>query len=72
MMDALGLLALLIGSDATMGQGALSGLVIGLAWVATAMGVTYLFERKSFALYLINAGYHVAYYTIAGAVLGSF
>ena len=66
------MLALLIGPEATLGDGALTGLGVGAAWVATALGVTYLFSQKPFALYLIDAGYHVAYYIIAGAVLGAF
>ncbi|MEM1055507.1 MAG: DUF1761 domain-containing protein [Bacteroidota bacterium] len=65
-------LTVLIAPEAGPGEGALTGLGVGAAWVATGMGVTYLFEQKSFALYLINAGYHVAYYTIAGAVIGAF
>ncbi|MEL6610535.1 MAG: DUF1761 domain-containing protein [Bacteroidota bacterium] len=65
-------LTVLISPDATAGSGALTGLGIGSAWVATAMGVTYLFESKPFGLYLINAGYQVTYYTIAGAILGVF
>ena len=65
-------LSLLIGPEATMGEGALTGLGVGAAWGATALGVTYLFSQKPFALYLIDAGYHVAYYTIAGMVIGAF
>ncbi|MEM6326610.1 MAG: DUF1761 domain-containing protein [Bacteroidota bacterium] len=65
-------LTVLIAPEASMGEGALTGLGVGAAWVATAMGVTSLFARTPFALYLINAGYHVAYYTIAGAVIGAF
>ena len=65
-------LALFLPPEATAGSGALTGLGIGAAWVATAMGVTYLFSQKPFALFAIDAGYHVAYYTIAGAILGAF
>ena len=65
-------LALLLGPDATAGSGALTGLGVGAAWVATAMGVTSLFTQAPFALTAINAGYHVAYYALAGAILGAF
>jgi hypothetical protein len=47
-----------------------AGLAAGVAWVATSFGINYLFEKKSLALFGINAGYHVAQYTAIGAVLG--
>ena len=31
-------------------------LLAGLGWVATGLGVTYLFERRPLGLYLIDAG----------------
>lgn len=65
-------LSLIIGPDATVGGGALTGLGIGAAFPATAVGVNYLFSQRSLAHGLIDAGYHVAYYTVAGAILGAF
>jgi len=53
-------------------MGATAGLMAGLFWVATAMGITYLFERKSLKLYLINAGYHVVTFTLMGLILGAW
>jgi len=50
--------------------GALTGFSVGLFWVATAMGTTYLFERKSLKLFAINAGYHISTFTIMGLILG--
>ena len=50
--------------------GASAGFIAGLFWVATAMGITYLFERKSLKLFLINAGYHVVTFTVIGFILG--
>ena len=50
--------------------GATAGFMAGLFWVATAMGITYLFERKSLKLFLINAGYHVITFTVMGLILG--
>lgn len=50
--------------------GASAGFMTGLFWVATAMGITYLFERKTLKLFLINAGYHVITFTIVGLILG--
>lgn len=47
-----------------------SGLIIGVAWVATSFGVNYLFELKSLKLWLINAGYHAVQFSVYGLVFG--
>ncbi len=63
-------LALFLGPDRDALNGTLAGFMAGLFWVATAMGITYLFERKSMKLFLINAGYHVITFTLMGLILG--
>jgi len=63
-------LALFLGPDRNVLIGTLAGLMAGLFFVATAMGITYLFERKSMKLFLINAGYHVITFTVMGLILG--
>lgn len=50
--------------------GVTAGLLAGLGWVATSLGVTYLFERRPLRLYLIDAGYHVVTFAVMGAILG--
>jgi Protein of unknown function (DUF1761) len=50
--------------------GMAAGALAGVGWVATALGVTYLFERRPLSLYLIDAGYHVVTMVLSGAVLG--
>ncbi len=50
----------------------LAGLSVGLCWVATSLGVNYLFERRPLGLWLINAGYFVLQFTIMGAIIGAF
>ncbi len=47
-----------------------SGVGVGLFWVATSFGVNYLFELKSFKLWLINAGYHTLQFTLYGLIFG--
>jgi len=47
-----------------------SGVGVGLFWVATSFGVNYLFELKSFKLWLINAGYHTTQFTLYGLIFG--
>ena len=50
----------------------LAGLSVGLCWVATSLGVNYLFERRPLGLWLINSGYFVLQFTIMGAIIGAF
>jgi hypothetical protein len=47
-----------------------AGLSAGLCWVAASLGVNYLFERKTLALFLVNGGYHTAQFTLYGLILG--
>ena len=49
--------------------GTLVGASAGLLWVASSFGIQYLFERKSFKLFLINGGYHTFQFAIIGLVL---
>ncbi len=50
--------------------GLTAGALAGIGWVATAMGITYLFENRSGKLFLINAGYHAVTFVIMGGILG--
>lgn len=52
-------------------EGGITGLWIGLGFVATAFGATALFGGWSLRLYLIQAGYQVAGLVVMGAILGS-
>jgi uncharacterized protein DUF1761 len=65
-------LAVFLGSDSSWTSGLHSGALIGLLWIATAYGVTYLFEQRSMRLFLINAGYCVVLFSIMGAILGGW
>ena len=64
-------LAAFIGPNGA-GFGALAGAIAGIAWVAAAFGVTYLFERRGVALFLINGGYNALSFTAMGAIVGAF
>lgn len=64
-------LAIFIDREAGTRYGALVGLSVGLCWVATSFGVSYLFERRPFGLWLINAGYFTLHFTVMGAILGA-
>jgi asparagine N-glycosylation enzyme membrane subunit Stt3 len=63
-------LAMFVGRDAGASFGATAGFMAGLGWVFTFMGVIYVFERKSLALFIINACYSVVSLTIMGLVIG--
>jgi hypothetical protein len=63
-------LGLFLGKDPGVGFGAAAGFFAGLGWVFTFMGVIYLFERKSLALFLINGCYAVVSLTLMGVVIG--
>ncbi len=65
-------LAAFIGPKASLSFGLFAGAAAGFGWVALAFGVTYLFERKSLRLFLINAGYHAIAFTIMGAIIGAW
>lgn len=63
-------LALFIGNDTGAIYGALAGFMAGVGWVFTFMGISYLFEARSIAHFLINAGYSVVSLTIMGFIIG--
>ena len=63
-------LAMFLGKKAGGGFGALAGFMAGFGWVLTFLGITYLFERKSFTHFLINASYAVASMTLMGFIIG--
>lgn len=63
-------LAAFIGSDADWMFGLMAGLAAGFGWVSLAFGVNYMFEGKSFKLWLINAGYNTVVFAVMGLIIG--
>jgi hypothetical protein len=63
-------LAMFIGANAGAAFGALAGFMAGFGWVLTFMGISYLFEARSLAHFLINSIYSVASMTIMGFIIG--
>lgn len=51
--------------------GTLAGFLAGATFVAAALGIVYLFERRPLAHFFINAGYSVLAFTTMGAILGA-
>jgi len=62
--------AMFLGPRPAFGFALAAGLMAGIFWVGTSFGINYLFEHKSFRLFLINAGYHTVQYGVIGAILG--
>ncbi|MBI9054348.1 MAG: DUF1761 domain-containing protein [Bacteroidales bacterium] len=46
------------------------GIFIGIFFVATSYGVNMLYQRKSFKLWAIDAGYQITLFGIMGAIIG--
>ncbi|TGX56182.1 DUF1761 domain-containing protein [Sphingomonas gei] len=44
--------------------------IVGVGFIATSIGVNYLFSRQPRALFLIDAGYWITIYLVMGAILG--
>lgn len=65
-------LAMFMGPEDKPEMGALWGFLAGFGWVATFVGTHYLFERKSFRLFLINAGYSIVSLTLMGVIIAAW
>jgi len=63
-------LAMFIGAKAGAGFGAMAGFMAGLGWVFTFMGISYLFEGRTLAHFLINSVYSIVSLTIMGLIIG--
>ena len=63
-------LAMFIGAEAGAGFGAMAGFMAGLGWVFTFMGISYLFESRTLAHFLINSTYSIVSLTIMGLIIG--
>jgi hypothetical protein len=63
-------LAMFIGPGAGAGFGALAGFMAGFGWVFTYIGISYLFESRTLAHFLINSMYSVVSLTIMGLIIG--
>ena len=61
--------AMFLGPRPPVAFGLGAGFAAGLFWVAASFGMNYLFERRSFKLFLINGGYHTLQFTLIGLVL---
>lgn len=70
LLVAAGAFAVFLGTDTPVGVATLAGLMTGIGWVCTTLGINYLFARRSLKLFLINGGYYTALFTLYGFILG--
>ena len=63
-------MAMFIGANAGAGFGAMAGFMAGLGWVFTFMGISYLFESRTLAHFLINSVYSIVSLTVMGLIIG--
>ncbi len=47
----------------------MTGLAVGIGFIATAFGASYAMEGRSLKLYLVNAGYPIVALAINGVIL---
>jgi len=65
-------LDLFIGPHGDLKTGLLKGLGVSIVWMSTSMGGTYLFANRSIKLILIDAGFYIFLFAVAGAILGAW
>jgi hypothetical protein len=63
-------IAILLGGHRGLLAGLHMGLFTGFFFIATTLGVIYLFERRPLMLFLINAGYQVVNFAVIGMIIG--
>jgi membrane-associated HD superfamily phosphohydrolase len=56
----------------TASWGATAGFLAGFGWVALAIGMIALFERRSWKYVVINAGYMTVAFIVMGLILGAW
>ena len=65
-------LEMFLGPQSDLMTGLMAGLFSGVGFVATLLGILYVFEMQKLKIYLINAGYCVVTLTVMGIILGAW
>jgi hypothetical protein len=58
------------GPNSTATYGLMIGLMVGLFFVTTSLGVTNIFDNKPLKHLLVNGGYHTVSFGIMGLIIG--
>jgi hypothetical protein len=71
---AAAVLAAFLGPEEVMafGPAVAASASVGIAWVAPAFGVVYLFEQRPLGHFLVNAGYHVVSFILMGLIIAAW
>ena len=64
------LISVMLGGHRGLFSGLHMGLFAGFFFVATSLGVIYLFERRPLKHFLINAGYQIVNFAVIGMIIG--
>jgi hypothetical protein len=71
LVGAIGI-AFLMGDHKGVASGVHVGAFAAFFFLATALGVVYLFEQRPLKLWLINAGYQIVNFAAMGAIIGAW
>ena len=66
------LLAAVLGPNATIRDGIIAGLLIGCFFVATALGISAIFDKRPIVRIFVNGGFHIVSITMMGALICAF
>lgn len=62
--------AFLVGPSPTLAASVTLGALVGAGFVAASFGINYQFAQRTFKLWLIDGGYHIAQFLLFGLVFG--
>lgn len=65
-------LAMFVGSGNGAAFGLIAGLLVAVGWVGPFLGIFYLFEQRSVAHFLVNAGYAFVSFAVMGLIIGAW
>ncbi len=65
-------LAMFVGPAATLGEGLHKGLFVSVMFILPAIAATHLFPGRTWKLILIDAGFYVVFFVIAGMIFGAW
>jgi Protein of unknown function (DUF1761) len=62
--------AYIFGPAADITEAAMTGLLVGLCFVAMSFGINYQFANRSTLIWMIDGGYHTVQFVLYGIIIG--